>query len=145
MTNPNTRPSLPPNIVTKSRIMSDSLRPIWCIQRSEDTYVPLIAIDELPESVRLVGVPSTMTMKEMVNAGLACKGEQNSHGKCYLVEPSESDTSSETSHSSHSFSEGTITPPKKASVAPDLNAAVAKAVESGKEAVKTPKPDEVQV
>lgn len=126
-----------------SRIMSDSLRPIWCIQRSDNNYVPLIAIDELPDSVRLIGVPATMTMKEVVNAGLACKGEQNTHGKCYQLEPSEPDVYSTTSQCSQS--EGTATPPRKSFLAPDMKAAAGKTAKTGKDTEKQPKPDEVQV
>ncbi|KAK4693152.1 hypothetical protein P7C71_g4197, partial [Lecanoromycetidae sp. Uapishka_2] len=125
--------------------MSDSLRPVWCVQRSEDSFVPLIAVDELPESVNLVGVPTVMTMKEMVNAGLACKGEQSSHGKYYQFEVSETDAYSETSQSSHSYSEGTVTPPRKDSRAPGMKGGVANAAGNGKDREKQPKLDEVQI
>ncbi len=99
--------------------MVGSLQPTWCVKRKDDTYVPLIAVDELPESVRLIGVPAAMTMEEMVKAEMACKGEQSSHGKSYELEPYECGVSSEASQSSQS-SEGSESPCREAFVAPDL-------------------------
>ena len=53
---------------TPNSIMSKPLQPRVCIQRDENTLVPLIAIDELPDSVVLKGVPLKLTLIEALKA-----------------------------------------------------------------------------
>ena len=49
-------------------VLAEVLRPRWCIQRDENTLVPLIALDELPDSVTLKDVPVTVTVLEALRA-----------------------------------------------------------------------------
>ena len=49
-------------------VMAEILRPRWCIQRDDNTLVPLIALDELPDSVALKDVPVTVTVLEALRA-----------------------------------------------------------------------------
>ena len=49
-------------------VMAEILRPRWCIQRDDNTLVPLIALDELPDSVVLKDVPVTVTVLEALRA-----------------------------------------------------------------------------
>ena len=147
MSSSNTKNSATPlqkSTAPQSRVMSDLLRPTMCIRRNELTYVPLIAVDELPDSVRLIGVPTTMTQNEMVEAGMSFKGEFVGHGKLYQLEPSENDFGSETSGYSQS-SEGSATPPRKAFMAPDMKAGARSAAGKREGAEEQMKPDVVQV
>jgi hypothetical protein len=50
------------------------LRPVYFIYRSNNTFTPLLAADELPFNVRLAGVPRVMRVEEtcgMQNVGMA--------------------------------------------------------------------------
>lgn len=53
---------------TQQPVMAEILRPRWCIQRDDNTLVPLIALDELPDSVALKDVPVTVTVLEALKA-----------------------------------------------------------------------------
>ena len=53
---------------TPKSIMPKPLQPLVCVQRDENTLVPLIAIDELPDSVVLKGVPLKLTLIEALKA-----------------------------------------------------------------------------
>ena len=53
---------------TAKSVMPKPLQPCVCIQRDENTLVPLIAIDELPDSVVLKGVPLKLTLIEALKA-----------------------------------------------------------------------------
>ena len=53
--------------------MSSSPRPQYFVAREDGTLTPLIAVDELPSSVNILGVPATMThadTQNMVSLGL---------------------------------------------------------------------------
>ena len=56
------------SIKTPKSIMPKPLQPRVCIQRDDNTLVPLIAIDELPDSVVLKGVPLKLTLIEALKA-----------------------------------------------------------------------------
>lgn len=47
--------------------MSDSPRPQYFVARGDGTLTPLIAVDELPSSVRIAGVSATMTYADTAN------------------------------------------------------------------------------
>lgn len=49
-------------------VTPEPLRPHFCVQRDNDTVVPLIAMDELPDSVVLKGVPTMLTVLEALKA-----------------------------------------------------------------------------
>lgn len=70
-------------------VMSESLRPRWCVQRDDSTVVPLIAMDELPESVLLKGVPATLTVLEALKARMELiTGDHRAHGIRYQLDRS---------------------------------------------------------
>lgn len=50
-----------------SGTQSDSPRPRYFVARSDGTLSPLIAADELPDSVRIVGVPATISPAATMN------------------------------------------------------------------------------
>ena len=71
----------------QSSVMPAALGPRFCIQRDDNTVVPLIPIDELPESVVLKGVPVTLTMLEALKAKLELVPEMHpAHGVRYQLE-----------------------------------------------------------
>ena len=53
---------------TPKSIMPKPLQPRVCVQRDENTVIPLIAIDELPDSVVLKGVPLKLTLIDALKA-----------------------------------------------------------------------------
>ena len=66
--------------------MSGPLRPRLCIQRDANTVVPLIAIDELPDSVLLKDVPMALTMFEALKVRIELvPGEYPAHGIRYQL------------------------------------------------------------
>ena len=139
--------SRPVSTTAPYRAMS-TLQPTMVIKRGKDNYVPLIAVDELPESVVLIGVPTSLSLEEMADAGLVCKGEQSSHGKFYQLKMAEIDTSSEGSQYSSSSAESRSS--SKKFVAPDAKAsrgnAAKKAMEDREADVsEEPKSDDIQV
>lgn len=82
----------------------------------------MIALDELPASVRLMGVPVTMTLAEAFQAHLQSVGnEPKADGTRYQLEPSSvkttSDTDAEEDYSGSDSSSG-----QKTFVAPDKKA-----------------------
>ena len=70
-------------------VMAEILRPRWCIQRDDNTVVPLIALDELPDSVALKDVPVTVTILEALRARMELiPGEYPARGVRYeLLQP----------------------------------------------------------
>lgn len=69
--------------------MSEPLRLRWCIQRDANTVVPLIAIDELPESVLLKDVPMTLTVLEALKVRVELvPGDYPAHGVRYQLHQS---------------------------------------------------------
>ena len=90
-TNTNTGAQTPaaPSESTKAQqpAMSGLLRPRWCVQRDDNTVVPLIAIDELPLSILLKGVPSTLTVLEALKARMELiTGDHPAHGIRYQLQ-----------------------------------------------------------
>ena len=74
--------------------MIGPLKPIYCIQRDADTIVPLIAVDELPEDVKLKGVPLKMSLLEGFQGKFQLVGDQPAHGLRYeLEQPISTETS----------------------------------------------------
>jgi hypothetical protein len=73
------------NIVKPS--MSISPKPRICLKRKDDTYVPLIAVDELPAWLRLEGVPLTLRGQEVLDLGMMNWGDQlKTNNDCYHIE-----------------------------------------------------------
>lgn len=67
-------------------VMSEPLRPRWCVQRDDNTVVPLIAMDELPELVVLKDVPITLTVLEALKSRMELIiGEYPAHGVRYQL------------------------------------------------------------
>lgn len=68
-------------------LVSGILRPRWCVQRDDNTVVPLIAVDELPESVILKGIPIRVTLLEALKARMELtNGEHPAHGIRYQLD-----------------------------------------------------------
>lgn len=75
------------SIKAQQLAMLGPLRPRWCIQRDGQTVVPLIAIDELPDSVLLKGVPITLTVLEALKARMELiTGDYPAHGTRYQLD-----------------------------------------------------------
>ena len=67
-------------------VIAEILRPRWCIQRDDNTVVPLIALDELPDSVTLKDVPITVTILEALRARMELiPGEYPARGVRYQL------------------------------------------------------------
>ena len=83
------------SIKAKQPIMLESLRPSLCIQRDDNTVVPLIAMDELPNSVVLKGVPTTLTVLDALKFRMELiPGKRPTHGARYqLAQPINTQTS----------------------------------------------------
>jgi len=64
--------------------MSDSPRPLYFISRGNGILTPLIAADELPQFLKIVGVPATIAMAETAN--MVCLGERYHSGNFYAVQ-----------------------------------------------------------
>ena len=63
----------------------ESLRPRWCIQRNGTTIVPLIAIDELPDSVLLKGVPIMLTLLEALKSHMELIPGEHPSTRCFAT------------------------------------------------------------
>lgn len=90
-TNINTRAHTPATpsetIKVQQSVMSEPLRPRWCIQRDENTVVPLIAMDELPEAVILKDLPIVLTVLEALKARMELiTGDHSAHGFRYQLD-----------------------------------------------------------
>ena len=109
-------------------IMSRTLQPSLCIQRDDNTVVPLIAMDELPESVVLKGIPIKLTVLEALKAHMELiPGDHRASGIRYqLAQPisnqtvageqsdySGSDSSPSSTNSGNSTQKGFTTSDKK--------------------------------
>lgn len=80
----------PPGPNTEKPAMSVSLKPRICLKRKDDTYVPLIAVDELPTWLRLEGVPLTLRSQEVLDLGMMNCGDQpKTDNDCYHIELTE--------------------------------------------------------
>ena len=67
--------------------MSGTLRPHLCVQRDDNTVVPLIAMDELPDSVVLKGVPIKLTVLEALKAHMELiPGDHRASGIRYQLD-----------------------------------------------------------
>ena len=64
--------------------MTESLRPQHFITRQNGTMVPLIALDELPATVSLRGVPRKLSAYDV--AGMKCLGTVESQHRQYIVD-----------------------------------------------------------
>ena len=59
--------------------MSSSLRPQYFVAREDGTLTPLIAVDELPSTVQIIGVPATLSpagTQNMISLGLKERSSQ---------------------------------------------------------------------
>ena len=75
------------SLKTPQPIMPKPLQPHFCVQRDDNTVVPLIAIDELPESVILKGVPIKLTVLDALKAHMTLtNGEYPAHGVRYQLD-----------------------------------------------------------
>ena len=80
-------PTTPSENAKAPQFAMESLRPRWCIQRNGTTIVPLIAIDELPDSVLLKGVPIMLTLLEALKSHMELiPGEHPAHGVRYQLD-----------------------------------------------------------
>ena len=67
--------------------MSDTgaLRPqFWVLRQQTNTMVPLIAVDELPPTINIRGVPRALEAKDLI--GMTCAGSAESHHRTYIVD-----------------------------------------------------------
>lgn len=79
----------PPSPVTLSTtaIMPGTIHPYFWIRRNADTYVPLIAIDELPDSISLEGISITKKWEDVCQGEMRFLGDHFDHnGQHYVVE-----------------------------------------------------------
>ena len=67
--------------------MSDSPRPHFFIVRGDGTKVPLVAVDELPSSFHILGVPSFIN--DAQSQGMVSLGYVHSSRRCYIVRQDE--------------------------------------------------------
>ena len=74
----------PPATPSTPSAMLPSPRPRYFITRSDGTLSPLIAVDELPSSVRIVGVPAILSPAE--TQGMMSLGVENHSQHHYTVE-----------------------------------------------------------
>ncbi len=73
--------------------MSELPRPHYFVNRADGTKTPLIAVDELPFTICILGVPRTLN--DAQTQGMMSLGVLSSSGQCYVVqEDDESSTSS---------------------------------------------------
>ncbi|CAD6567035.1 MAG: hypothetical protein ASARMPRED_000474 [Alectoria sarmentosa] len=65
----------------------EPLRPRWCVQRDDNTVVPLVAMDELPDSIVLKGIPITLTVLDALRARMELiTGDHPAHGVRYQLD-----------------------------------------------------------
>lgn len=66
---------------------SQEPRPRYCVQRLGGVYVPLVALDELPDTVRIANVPRFMSISDL--SGMAVLGKEEAASiKKYTVDTS---------------------------------------------------------
>lgn len=71
----------------KQSVLPKSLQPRLCVQRDDNTVVPLVAMDELPDSVVLKGVPVKLTVLEALKARMELiTGDHPAHGLRYELD-----------------------------------------------------------
>lgn len=66
---------------------SDLLRPRYFVVRKDGTLTPLIAVDELPDSLRIIGVPPTVSPAATLNMMSLGVVDRSQHK--YMVETSD--------------------------------------------------------
>jgi hypothetical protein len=71
-------PSIPVEVHPKGKP-----RPSYFLVRTTGDVVPLIAVDELPLGVDLIGVPRSLDLDETI--GMLNLGLQRSTGSCYQI------------------------------------------------------------
>ena len=77
----------PPTPNTPEPMASVTPKLRMCLKRSDDHFVPLIAIDELPSWITLKGVPMTLRGEEVLRLGLMmCGGYSRTNDEYYQVE-----------------------------------------------------------
>lgn len=77
-------PSLTPPTSTRSpATMSNSPRPRYFISREDGTITPLIAVDELPPSLHIVGVPAKISPAKTCN--MISLGVEKHSQACYAT------------------------------------------------------------
>ncbi|KAI9813628.1 MAG: hypothetical protein M1827_003699 [Pycnora praestabilis] len=65
--------------------MTDPFRPTWFVARGNGILVPVIAVDELPANITLVGAPRAMTVED-VRQGMTSLGHVPFTGRVYSIE-----------------------------------------------------------
>ena len=85
------RPFLtPPTPSTPEPMASVTPKLRMCLKRSDDHFVPLIAIDELPSWIMLKGVPMSLRGEEVLRLGLMMCGDYSrTNDEYYQVDPNE--------------------------------------------------------
>ena len=72
---------------TPKPVMPKPLQPRLCVQRGDNTVVPLVAVDELPDNVVLKGVPGKLTVLEALKARMELiTGDYPAHGVRYQLD-----------------------------------------------------------
>lgn len=75
------------DIKTPVPAMPKPLQPRLCLQRDDNTVVPLVAMDELPDSVILKGVPVKLTVLDALKARMELiTGDYPAHGVRYELD-----------------------------------------------------------
>ena len=91
----------------KQSVLPKSLQPRLCVQRDDNTVMPLVAMDELPDSVVLKGVPVKLTVLEALKARMELiTGDHPAHGLRYQLDHPIITQTSASERSDDSGSEG---------------------------------------
>lgn len=78
--------SRPPTTPSPDSEMSDSPRPRYFLVRNDGTLTPLVAVDELPPTIRIRGVPAVVSFADtqgMISLGVVARSERR-----YILESS---------------------------------------------------------
>lgn len=87
-------PPLTAQSMSVSNTASTSPRPQYFVSRVDGTLTPLIAVDELPPSVRIIGVPAVISQAETLNMmSLGVKDRSQSQYVVEMLNSSAGDTS----------------------------------------------------
>lgn len=90
--------------------MPKPLQPRLCVQRDDNTVVPLVAMDELPDSVILKGVPVKLTVLDALKARMELiTGDYPAHGIRYELDRPINTNSVASGQSDDSGSDGSPT------------------------------------
>ena len=108
LTDPVTTPSTSstPTSNAMSMVVVDSPespRPRYVIERTDGTFTPLIAVDDLPSNIRITGVPKVMLVPDIV--GMICLVDEARGKASYRIEIDSDDQTEGSMTSAHTGSE----------------------------------------